>query len=207
MPRTAANRPAMLAQSAFDLFAERGFGKVAIDDIAAHVGVTKGSFYSHFRSKHELILAACSYYYRSYQQRIHEEIAPLTNPAERLRRVVETSVRTCIVDKRNRMFTAEIFALSLKDEQVRNGWAQFYDSVREMYVGLVMSAQAAGYTDIANPRGAVDMMLAAIEGVKLRAGFEPHIADEDEQQAIVDGLLSIVLLKSSNSTRPEKATS
>ena len=117
---------------------------MTIDEIAAHIGVTKGSYYSHYKSKHDIVLAACSHYYRSYQQRIHEALTPLTDPAERLRRVLEISVRTCIVDERNRMFTTALFALSLKDDSLRKGWAQFYDTVREMYVGLVMAASSFG---------------------------------------------------------------
>ena len=192
MPGSAAQRPTKLAESAFELFAARGFDEVTIDEIAAHVGVTKGSFYSHYKSKHEIVLAACSHYYRRYQRRIQEELVPLTDPAERLRRVLEISVRTCIVDERNRMFTTEIFALSLKDDQVRKGGAQFYDTVREMYVGLLMAAQASKQIGGADPRRAVDLMLAAIEGVKMRAAFEPHIADPDEQQSIIEGLFGIV---------------
>ena len=192
MAKKVARRPARLAQSALELFAERGFDEVTIDDIAARAGVTKGSFYSHYKSKHEIILAACSHYYRTYQQQVHAEIASLADPMDRLRRVIEFSVRTCVIDDRSRMFTTEIFALALRNEEVRQGWAQFYDTVREMYVGLVLSAGAAGKLSAPDPRKAVELMLAAIEGVKMRAAFERHIADPAEQQSIVEGLLEIV---------------
>jgi hypothetical protein len=39
----------------------------------------------------------------------------------------------------------------------------------------------------------VDLMLAAMEGVKLRAGFEPHIGEPSEQRTIVDGLMTILV--------------
>ncbi len=192
MSRTSPQMPAKLAESAFELFGQRGFSDVTIDEIAAHAGVTKGSFYSHYQAKHEIILAACSYYYRYYQQRVHAELAPLSDPLKRLRRVLEFSVHTCVVDDQSRVFTTEVFALSLQDDDVRKGWSQFYDTVREMYVGLVLAAQAAGEIDVADPRRAVDMMLAAIEGVKMRAAFESRMSEPAEQQAIVEDLLRIV---------------
>ncbi len=192
MPRLSPQMPARLAQSAFDLFAGRGFDEVTIDEIAAHAGVTKGSFYSHYQSKREIILAACSYYYRTYQQRVHAEIAPLTDPLLRLRRMLEFSVRTCVVDDSSRVFTTEIFARALHDREVAKGWAQFYDTVREMYVGLVLAAEAAGCLRTSGVRRAVDLMLATIEGVKIRAAFEPHIADPTEQQSIVEGLMGVL---------------
>ncbi|TWT85050.1 Biofilm operon icaADBC HTH-type negative transcriptional regulator IcaR [Planctomycetes bacterium CA13] len=198
MPKTAPNMPGKLAESAFELFSERGFDGVTIDDISARAGVTKGSCYSHYRSKHELILAACSHYYRTYQRRVQSEISRLTDPLERLRRVLEFSVRSCVIDERNRVFTTSVFALSLQDESVRQGWAQFYDTVRETYIGLVMTAEAAGQIVVEDPRFTVDLMLAAIEGVKMRAAFEMHIASRQEQQSIVAGLLGILI-----STTPE----
>ncbi len=184
--------PGKLAENAFELFCERGFGEVTIDEIAARAGVTKGSFYSHFKSKHEVILAACSHYYRAYQQKVHAELARSSDPLQRLRSILELSVRTCVMDRGGRVFTTEIFTLSQQDEEVRNSWAQFYDSVRETYVGLVLAAKASGQLDVTDPRRAVDLMLAAIEGIKLRAGFEPHVADTGEQRNLIEELQGIL---------------
>jgi len=184
--------PTRLAQSAFELFGQHGFQSVTIDEIATHAKVTKGSFYSHYDSKHAVILAACQHYYRTYQQRVHAEMAAIHDPLERLRRVVEFSVKTCIIDKQNRLFTTEVFALGLRDAEVRASWAQFYDSVREIYLGLLLAAQAAGQVAVADPRKAVDLMLSAIEGIKQRAAFESHVSDPSEQESMVDGLMRIL---------------
>ncbi len=193
MPRTAPQMPALLAENAYALFGRRGFDHVTIDDIAARAGVTKGSFYSHYPSKHQIVLAACQHYYRSYQQYVHREIAARSDPLDRLRCLIELSVHRCVVDRHARVFTTEIFARSLKDPQVRASWLQFYDSVRELYIGLVEAIRASGQTTAPHPRTAVDLMLAALEGVKIRAVYEPHIASETEQRVLVEGLLAILL--------------
>ncbi len=62
-----------------------------------------------------------------------------------------------------------------------------------MYIGLVAAANAAGQMNVSDPRVAVNLMLAAIEGVKLRAVYEPEIGEESEQQMIVEGLLAILM--------------
>lgn len=201
MPRLAPEMPHRLAQCAFEVFAERGFRDVSIDDIAARAGVTKGSFYSHYRSKQEIVLAACNYYYRTYQQRVQAQLAPLVDPLERLRTVLGYAVRTCVIDRQTRVFTTEVFTMALQDEAVRAGWAQFYDTVRQQYVGLVSAACAAGQWRCRDPEAAVNLMLAAIEGVKLRVVFEPQIASSNEQSRILDGLLSILGSLPKNTTR------
>ncbi len=192
MPRKAPHMPGRLAETAFETFATHGFDKISLDQIATEAGVTKGSIYCHYKSKHELILAACAHYYRTYQERVHCEIATIIDPLERLRRVLELSVHTCVIDQRSRVFTTEVFALSLRFADVRQGWAQFYSTVREMYVGLTLGAQASGQLQVDNAREGADMMLAAMEGIKQRATFEPHIAHPQAQENLVAGLLEIL---------------
>ena len=184
--------PPDFPRAAFTLFARRGFDEVTLDQIAAEAGVTKGSLYHHYNSKRELIVTACNYYYRTYQQRLHRDLARITDPLEKLRHALQSSIKTCVIDHENRLFTTEIYAHALQDPQLRSGWAQFYDTVRELYIGLVESAVAAGELRVGNPREAVDMMLATLEGIKQRAAFEPEIADPAQQQAMADWLVAIL---------------
>lgn len=192
MRRTTPSMPARLSASAFALFAQQGVDGVNLDQIAAHAGVTKGSLYWHYRSKHDLVKAACAHYYRTYQRRINEEIAHLTDPAERLEHTLEVAVRTCLLDEANRVFTMEIFTLSVHDAEVRRGWQQFYDSVRAFYIGLVKAATLAGALRVGDPEQAVNLMLAAMEGIKLRALFEPDICSPAEEVRVREGLREIL---------------
>ncbi len=188
---SAPHMPPLLAQSAFELFADNGFANVNLDQVAGRAGVTKGSLYWHFKNKKELILAACQHYYRQWQADVQAVTAPPIAPLERLRRTVTFSVDSCIIDQRNRLFTTGIFMLMQEDADVLASWTRFYSSVREFYVGLVTAAQAAETVSHRDARRDVDLMLEAMEGLKLRAGFEPHIAKPSERQAIVEGLLGI----------------
>jgi AcrR family transcriptional regulator len=182
---------AELAGAAFELFSGRGIRDVHLDEVAARAGVTKGSLYWHYDSKKDLLEAACLHYYRTWQRRIHAEVGRGAGPLERLERAVRFSVHSCLLDERNRVFTTEVFAMSLHDAGLRRGWAQFYDSVREFYVGLLEAARAAGRADPADPREAVNLMLHCFEGIKQRASFEPEILSQGE--AIGRQLLGILL--------------
>lgn len=54
-PRTGRER---LIASAVELFYRNGFSAVGVDRVIAHAGVTKTTFYKHFESKDELMVAA-----------------------------------------------------------------------------------------------------------------------------------------------------
>jgi hypothetical protein len=58
-------------------------------------------------------------------------------------------------------------------------------------VDLVAAAQEEGSLAEGDVRRDVDLMLEAMEGLKLRAGFEPMIAKAPERKAIVEGLLGV----------------
>lgn len=184
-----------LRQCAFDLFVEKGFDNVNLDQIAAAAGVTKGSLYWHFKNKQELILASCQHYYQTWHANIQKGLAPLSNPQERLAKTISYSVDSCVIDKRNRIFTTAIFTLMQENEAVRDSWSQFYSTVREIYVGLVSAVkQGKAATALDDVRRDVDLMLEAMEGLKIRAGFERQIGDPSERQVIAASLLSIYKL-------------
>jgi AcrR family transcriptional regulator len=54
-----ANKRDRILQEAVRLFHDRGFTGTTLDDVAAALGVTKPSIYTHFRSKTELLGAIC----------------------------------------------------------------------------------------------------------------------------------------------------
>src|SRR5690348_11406316 len=55
--RVKQEREQEILQAARDVFAERGFEKASIDDIAERVGIGKGTVYLHFAGKEDLLLA------------------------------------------------------------------------------------------------------------------------------------------------------
>jgi AcrR family transcriptional regulator len=54
--------------TAFELFGRNGFHAIGLDRILEEVGVSKQTFYNHFESKDELILAVLEYRHRVEQQ-------------------------------------------------------------------------------------------------------------------------------------------
>ena len=183
--------PERLAASAFKLFSERGINAVSVEDIAADAKVTKGSLYWHYDSKDALIKAACTHYYRAYHRRINAELAHITNPVKRLERTLDTAVGTCLVDRKNRIFTTEIFNLAAHDEELRRSWRQFSDQVREFYISLV---KAATRLSMKEAERRADSLLSAMGGLKLRAKYEPHLCISGSQKAIVAQLKRVALL-------------
>ena len=73
----------IIFQSALSLFKTQGFYHVTIQDIARHAGVAKGSFYTYFSTKSDIIVQEF-WLIDSYYKSIEEEILSCKSVKERL---------------------------------------------------------------------------------------------------------------------------
>ena len=75
-------RADLILQAAEDVLAEKGYHDTSIDEIAARVGIAKGTVYLHFPSKDDLVVALCERemdaFLRSVQQAAQEKVSALT---------------------------------------------------------------------------------------------------------------------------------
>jgi AcrR family transcriptional regulator len=55
--KTSEARRAEILEAASALFRERGYAAASVDEIVARIGVAKGTFYYHFRSKEDVLIA------------------------------------------------------------------------------------------------------------------------------------------------------
>jgi AcrR family transcriptional regulator len=81
------------ARAALQAIAAGGLAAVAVEPLARTLGVTKGSFYAHYRNRDELITAALAEWVRSHGDEGLVEFAAIADPAERLRTLVGAVVR------------------------------------------------------------------------------------------------------------------
>jgi len=81
-----------ILQSAVELFAEREFDLVLIDEVAAHAGVGKGSVYRQFKSKEELYAAAVIDGFAELQREIRSALPGCTSIREQVAAIVRHTV-------------------------------------------------------------------------------------------------------------------
>ena len=80
-------REAILA-AAFTLFASRGYAATMVADIAREAGVSPGNVYIYFRSKLEILYEIYDPWLRARIDALDRELARLTSPRARLRRLL-----------------------------------------------------------------------------------------------------------------------
>jgi AcrR family transcriptional regulator len=81
------------ARAALRAIADGGLSAVGVEPLARTLGVTKGSFYAHYRNRDELITAALAEWARSHGDDGLAGLAAITDPAQRMRELLTTVVQ------------------------------------------------------------------------------------------------------------------
>jgi len=79
-------------RAALFAIADGGTAAVAVEPLAARLGATKGSFYWHFSNREQLIAEALELWEREGTDDVIAELAPVSDPVERLRRLLEIAI-------------------------------------------------------------------------------------------------------------------
>ncbi|MEG0278014.1 MAG: TetR/AcrR family transcriptional regulator [Morganella sp. (in: enterobacteria)] len=81
-----------LLNSAHQLFIEKGYQAVSVDEIAHDARVTKGAFYHHFKNKRDVLLHC----YEAQLQRISAELDAIVPPVDKWQEL--ESIVSCFID-------------------------------------------------------------------------------------------------------------
>jgi len=95
---------------ALDMIAEEGVGALAVEALARRLGVTKGSFYWHFRTREALLKAALARWEAHDEQELQSHIVSIGEPRARLRELFHHVAREA---RPNRVYAAFLQALEL----------------------------------------------------------------------------------------------
>lgn len=82
-------RERLILQAADDLLLEKGYHEMSMEDIAARVGVSKGTLYLHFPSKDDLVLALLEGHMRAFGAAQEAVLGADSPPGAKLRQLIE----------------------------------------------------------------------------------------------------------------------
>jgi AcrR family transcriptional regulator len=174
-----------ILQSAAELFAEKEFDLVLIDEVAAHAGVGKGSVYRQFKSKEELYAAAVIDGFVELQREIRSAIRGSTT----MRAQIATIVRHAL-----RFFWSrqQFFALLRDPKLLPRSQERQYRAQREDLSRLI-----SGVLDDGVKRGAIrpdiDIQIAAESLLGMMRGITRYSREHTTPDRAVDILTSLFL--------------
>jgi len=173
--------------SAAELFAEKEFDLVLIDEVAAHAGVGKGSVYRQFKSKEELYAAAVINGFAELQSEIRAALAGRTPMREQIATIVRHSLR--FFWSRRQFFALLRDPKALRPSQERQYRAQRNDLSRLISDVLDDGIRRGAMRPGIDTRMAAESLLGMMRGIN-RYGREytiPERAVETVTAIFLDG--------------------
>jgi AcrR family transcriptional regulator len=172
--------------AAMECFAEKGFQKASIREIAANAGVTMGAVYHHFSGKKELLMRLN----RSRQLKSNELLAKALgegrNVFEALRGALEGQFRFLASDSLLRGITREYMSMALVDADFR----AMHTQADHEYEAIVSTALMRRYPQLSDARRGllVQMLFVSFEGLIIALTVDSPVVSQPE--AIVKGIVN-----------------
>jgi len=149
---------------AWDMLGESGLDGVRVEPLARRLGVTKGSFYWHFKGRSELLEALLDRWFSIWDDQMSPNMETAINPAERIWALFES-----VVGRVTRGQTVALRMLSHDDPDVA-ARLEVRDNQRLAF--LMTQLEAIGFSrDEARVRGQIYQ--AIMTGEYLRSGGLP----------------------------------
>ncbi len=154
-----------ILSTALTVFHERGFHNTGTQEIVTLAGVSKGSFYNHFKSKDALGLAALEHYWEAHQTSLKLLRASNQTPLER----IEAYFKSVAYDDKGCLIGNFSTALSGSDE-FRGRLTKLFDTWVSEFAACIQDGQKDGsIRDNEDATTLAEFVTSSFEGAILKA--------------------------------------
>jgi AcrR family transcriptional regulator len=177
-----------LVAAARKVFAQRGFHRAKLDEIAAEAGFSTGAVYSNFAGKEDLFLAVLDDHIARRLEAVERAVGEAGSPAERARAGADNWMRFLDEDPSWYPLFIEFWSYALRDPGLRKDVAVRFAAFPKANAELV--AAGARELGLRLPRdkvGAIGVLLTALaDGLALMKLIDPEsVPDELFGDAVV----------------------
>ena len=172
--------------AALAALAEGGIEAVKVERLAARLGVSKGSFYWHFKDRPTLLAALLDLWDGNFTQQLIDEAAGLATPAARLRKVAELALAATMEGVDSARAEAAVQAWATTDEAA----AKRLRGVEEVRIDYIAGELEAAGMPGAQARSMGKALYMALLGLYAARGYNRDLADDEAYLALVDLVLA-----------------
>lgn len=126
-----ADRKAEIRRRAAEVFAERGFDRASIRDVAKAAGMSLAGLYYYYRGKEEILFDIQNTAFTTLLEAHAEALAGVKDPARKLERVIDAHLAFFAEN------ISEMKVMSRESEALEGEYAQRVGELRRRYVRLV----------------------------------------------------------------------
>lgn len=173
---------------AFELFAQRGYSRVSVNEIIKEAQISKGCFYTYFQSKQEVFFAIVENSDLN-KSTLSGKIDLSLSPVERISEYIRIRLRN-FLDENNRQwikFASEFWATADFTEEMTDLNQRRYRAFEQDVKNILVAGMESGHFKKTIPLEAFSyILIALINGVANLAGVMQFELDENKISVAVD---------------------
>jgi TetR/AcrR family transcriptional regulator, repressor for uid operon len=186
-------RAAEIVQAAAEVFAEKGYRRARMIDVARRAGIGKGTVYEYFRDKRELFLAVFDWYVEGILASGLAAAEPSVDPPGALRRLVAGMLTATAEVLYLYPLTLEFWAAAAGSEfgeRMNQEFRDLYRRYGEAVAAILREGMAAGhFARQIDPEGTARVLVGALDGLFLQAWLDPGFDAPAAGRAFLDVVL------------------
>jgi AcrR family transcriptional regulator len=180
-----------ILQASIELFNQQGERQITTNHIAAHLGISPGNLYYHFRNKEDIV----RHIFKEYAKLLEVRIQPPSRPSEALDALAQYLDVVFELMWRFHFFYANLPDILGRDHALQQDYLLVQKGVQAKVVSVLQALKAAEVIAIADndiPNFAHTVKLVVTFWISYLKTQAPHAAI-DQQQAY-QGVLKVLLL-------------
>ena len=174
---------AEILEAAMTVFAQKGFHRSKMEEVAVAAGIGKGTIYEYFESKHQLLQALHGYMLARLKEYYTEKLHGIEEPP----RIIEGFLAAALASFREWepffFVFCDVWAEAGRAEQqslLRMQLREAYQSSIDDLALVVEAGVAGGFFRCERPRLAAEHILACVDGLALHWLYDSEAFDLDE---------------------------
>ncbi len=183
-----------IAQLSKDLLLDRGIAKITVSEVAAHVGIGKGTIYQYFKSKEDIVFAIIDAFIQDELATMRSRMYQCESIKEKLY-IYYDFLLNINEPERQKQFNGYLEYLSIAISSNDEAMAQFNKECRRQFKGLLESVidEAIQKGQIIPESRELVMGLYAVEkGFAVLGGTETDLDISHEIKGFIDGILEVI---------------
>ncbi|GIM45768.1 putative HTH-type transcriptional regulator YwcC [Collibacillus ludicampi] len=178
-------------EASLKVFAEKGYEKASLDDIAREAGYTKGAFYIHFSSKEELFLKLMKSRLEVFKQQFLESFTPGENIEDTVRAGVALFVHLTKKDNWAPLYF-EFCVNAIRNDSIKKHMADHYQDWIETIIFILKQSKECKSCKDDVLKQLAATIIALLDGYHLQESISPNSMSQDTiSKSIVNVIHSI----------------
>jgi AcrR family transcriptional regulator len=178
-----------ILRAALEVFAESGFDRASLDDVAHRAGFTKGAVYSNFRSKDDVFFALM-------EQQIQLRLTKVASVVESLAAadsslvIGEVLATISVTEREWQLLFLDYWARAVRDPDVRAGFVQHRRRLRSLIASAIDDLFPENEKRALSSRDLATVTLALSNGYAIEALPDPDDANPKLVGLVLEQLVS-----------------